>query len=249
VFVIHWNAPEWCEQTIDSILDSRGVIVQLTVIDNGSRDLPRVPKAVKVVRLPKNVGYASAANVGLRTFLALQDRSEFCVVASHDLRVHNLAFERCLQVATTNLGYGILGLNGHRVASEGIDDCEWVSGTCLVLRRACVQDVGFFDPLYGSYVEDRDYCVRARARGWKVACVLDARADAVGSSSPKTAAVMTRANLTLLAAKQRRYKVVGRRLCGMAWRAAMIRGEHWPEALGRSVVQLGRWMGHGLPRA
>jgi GT2 family glycosyltransferase len=44
----------------------------------------------------------------------------------------------------------------------------WVTGCCLLLRRACLQDLGGLDERFFLYYEDVDLCRRARARGWSV---------------------------------------------------------------------------------
>jgi GT2 family glycosyltransferase len=52
------------------------------------------------------------------------------------------------------------------------------SGTaaCLMVRRAAVERVGFFDPDYFMYGEDIDLCYRLRSGGWKIFYLPDARA-------------------------------------------------------------------------
>jgi GT2 family glycosyltransferase len=44
----------------------------------------------------------------------------------------------------------------------------WVTGCCLLLRRACLKDLGGLDRDFFLYYEDVDLCQRARARGWSV---------------------------------------------------------------------------------
>jgi GT2 family glycosyltransferase len=43
-----------------------------------------------------------------------------------------------------------------------------VSGSCMVIRRAVVEQIGFLDEIYFAYQEDADLCSRARAAGWQV---------------------------------------------------------------------------------
>jgi GT2 family glycosyltransferase len=45
---------------------------------------------------------------------------------------------------------------------------DWVTGCCLLVRRACWEDLGGLDPDFFLYYEDVDLCRRARARGWGV---------------------------------------------------------------------------------
>jgi N-acetylglucosaminyl-diphospho-decaprenol L-rhamnosyltransferase len=44
----------------------------------------------------------------------------------------------------------------------------WVTGCCVLLRRACVEQLGGLDGDYFLYYEDVDLCQRARALGWSV---------------------------------------------------------------------------------
>lgn len=45
---------------------------------------------------------------------------------------------------------------------------DWVSGSCMMIRRSALQDTGVFDENYFMYVEDTDLCYRMWQKGWEV---------------------------------------------------------------------------------
>lgn len=45
---------------------------------------------------------------------------------------------------------------------------EAVSGSCMFIRRAVVEQIGYLDPVYFAYQEDSDFCFRARQAGWQI---------------------------------------------------------------------------------
>lgn len=49
-------------------------------------------------------------------------------------------------------------------------EVDWVSGCCLLIKRACWKELGGFDPSFFLYYEDVDLCRRARQAGWQVVC-------------------------------------------------------------------------------
>jgi GT2 family glycosyltransferase len=52
---------------------------------------------------------------------------------------------------------------------------DGVSGSCMFIRRAVIDQIGYLDERFFAYQEDADYCFRARQAGWQVFYVADAR--------------------------------------------------------------------------
>jgi N-acetylglucosaminyl-diphospho-decaprenol L-rhamnosyltransferase len=50
---------------------------------------------------------------------------------------------------------------------------DWVPATAMAVRREVHAAIGVFDPAFAMYAQDLDYCVRARAAGWRVAQLPD----------------------------------------------------------------------------
>lgn len=53
-------------------------------------------------------------------------------------------------------------------------EVEAISGALTLVRRPAIADVGLWDEGYFLHCEDLDWCVRFRARGWKIVFVPDA---------------------------------------------------------------------------
>lgn len=47
-------------------------------------------------------------------------------------------------------------------------DVDYVTGCCMLMRRACLQAVGLLDESYFMYTEDADWCWRARQHGFRI---------------------------------------------------------------------------------
>jgi len=54
-------------------------------------------------------------------------------------------------------------------------EVDWVSGACLLVRRADAEAVGLVDERYFMYAEDVDFCAAIRARGRRVLFTPDAQ--------------------------------------------------------------------------
>jgi N-acetylglucosaminyl-diphospho-decaprenol L-rhamnosyltransferase len=51
---------------------------------------------------------------------------------------------------------------------EGAHVVDWVSGSCMLVRRHAFDELGGFDEQFFMYMEDVDLCRRARELGWQV---------------------------------------------------------------------------------
>lgn len=43
---------------------------------------------------------------------------------------------------------------------------DYVEGSCMLVRKDVIREVGMLNPLYSSYWEDVDWCIRAKKRGY-----------------------------------------------------------------------------------
>ena len=70
-----------------------------------------------------------------------------------------------------------------------VRDVDWVSGACMLVRRAAIAEVGGMDEAFFMFNEDVDWCRRMKSAGWTVTFVPEARVvHHVGASRSKVAA-------------------------------------------------------------
>lgn len=187
-YLVHWRAPEWCRESVLSVLASSGVSVSCTVINNeGELDLPA---GVKIVETGSNLGFAGGANVALR--LALDATADYIFVGCHDIRLGELALWKMALVLDNDPGLGIVGpaLDGDGGSEP---DLEWISGAGMLMRREVVVAVRFNEK-FGSYVEDVDFCYHARRLGWRVGRCEEANATTKGSVDEGRKLILMNAN-------------------------------------------------------
>jgi GT2 family glycosyltransferase len=171
---------------------------EIVVVDNASSDgsaaAARRFAEVTVIETASNAGFAAANNVGMRAtsgaHLLLLNSDTVVPAGAIDRLLAEL--ERQPDVAVVGprlvdgsgraeLSFGrMIGplneLRQKRLARSGaVDELtrrrqypDWVSGACLLVRRADAEAVGGLDERYFMYAEDVDFCAAIRARGRRV---------------------------------------------------------------------------------
>jgi len=71
--------------------------------------------------------------------------------------------------------------------SQAAASVDWVSGSCVLVRREAFEGIGGFDERYFLYWEDADLCRRLRNVGGTIRFRPDARVIHVGARSSRTA--------------------------------------------------------------
>lgn len=70
-----------------------------------------------------------------------------------------------------------------------VNEVEAVSGSCMLIRRAVIDQIGYLDEQFVSYQEDSDFCFRARAAGWEIDYVPQAKIIHYGGEGGSKVAV------------------------------------------------------------
>ena len=57
----------------------------------------------------------------------------------------------------------------------GIFEADCIEGSCMLVPRRVLEEVGMLDQEYFAYWEETDWCVRIRAAGYKICCVTSSK--------------------------------------------------------------------------
>lgn len=227
VVIVHHRAPQWCADTVDAVLRSDGVAAAVIVVDNSGEILASGDdrSEVTIVDAGRNRGFAGGANLGLDTARHDHPEATAFLVCSHDAYPPEHAVRTLVSVLDVDPSVGIVGptlVGGSSTTTGGrwrrgrawqvraspsddvVEPRHWVSGSLLLIRAACLDEIGYFDPLFGSYVEDVDLCLRARDAGWGVVCATTVSVDTRGSASADRSTLAARNAILLVAKRQGR---------------------------------------------
>jgi GT2 family glycosyltransferase len=135
---------------------------------------------------PHNQGFLPTANRGMRS-----GHSSIVVVLNTDTYVTPgwlAGLLRCLESSPTagiasplSNNMNLTRIRGHyganalmiaeairRQTRRDYPEIRLASGACMAIRRAVLNEVGYFDPVFGrGYYEETDLCLRAASRGWR----------------------------------------------------------------------------------
>ena len=197
IVIVSFNARADLVRCLDSLRQAPPAAThEIIVVDNastdGSADAAR-QAGLHVIANPSNVGFARANNVGIRasrgTNVLLLNSDTIVPAGAVDALVAELHRDASVAVVGPRLvdgdgraelshGRMIGPLNEFRQKRRARGDVDaltrqrlypdWVSGACLLVRRADAEAVGLLDERYFMYAEDVDFCAAIRARGRRI---------------------------------------------------------------------------------
>ena len=195
---------------------------EILVVDNGSSDgsadAARRWPAVIVIEMGGNLGFSRANNAGIRASrgasILLLNSDTVVPAGAIDRLLAELDGDADVAVVGPRLvdGGGRAELSFGRMIgpfnelrqkrlqrSDAVDTMtrqrqypDWVSGACLLVRRADAEAVGGLDERYFMYTEDVDFCAALRARGRRILFTPDIEVVHTRGRSAASAPLATR---------------------------------------------------------
>ena len=179
---------------------SHEIVVVDNQSSDGSADAAAKRAGVRVIRLNENAGFARATNVGIRASsgenLLLLNSDTLVPAGAIDRLLAELRRDPDVAI----VGPRLIDASGRPELSYGrtlgpfnelrqkirrrrpalVDRLtrrrhspDWVSGACLLVRRADAEAVGLLDERFFMYAEDVDFCAAIKARGRRIVFTPD----------------------------------------------------------------------------
>jgi len=175
VIIPHFKKPEQLQRCLDH-LKRQTLPVEVFIRDNNL----------------DNVYFTAAANEGLAKYLDADCR--YMILLNQDMYLEPIAVEAMVRFMDSHPKAGIGSPLEHLVAQPedhvlagGLDAFPfgvhrtgprsqfafdepilWANGSCMILRRDMIRQIGVLDGNYKFICSDSDYCFTARSRGWEV---------------------------------------------------------------------------------
>lgn len=198
VITVTFNALGFIENFVKSVLstDQAGLELEIIVVDNGSTDgtLALLQDQYPDITLLENDenNYARALNLGIG-----RASGEFVVVSNNDAFVDSRWLHGFLEIFQQDETIGavqskIYFAENKLINSVGVEEIEhfyfrdigfeeedseryaspaerkYVTGGSVMFRSACLEEVGPWDEEFIMFMEDVDYSVRCREKGWQL---------------------------------------------------------------------------------
>ena len=222
VIVLAYNQWAYTDLCLRSLSHAQalhpGLRVEYILVDNASSDgtaeLARKIPGLKVIANSRNLGFAAGNNVGIR-----ESRGENVVLLNNDTIVPPSWLHRLHGHAQRIDKVGIIGPSTNTESGQalfgarynGISEffsynrdigrnnagqwelIEKISGLCMYIPRAVIDEVGLLSEEYGiGYFEDDDYCFRVHDAGYRTLWAKDTYVHHFGSVSFENSAKSSR---------------------------------------------------------
>jgi GT2 family glycosyltransferase len=129
----------------------------------------------------------------------------------------------------SRLGRLVRALRGHYLftgdlARSGLQDVDWVSGGCMLIRSDVWKSLGGLTERWFMYAEDIEFCLRARQAGFRV--VLDCDAHAAHEIGQSSKGVDGRVNPAwiLNLYELYRWRIARSRAASVLWKLCVVAG-------------------------
>jgi hypothetical protein len=200
IIICTYNQKKLLEESLESVkkktdYDNYKVFF---VDDSGKgeigKEINKKYKWVNVTINKENKGFSGANNVGIKKAIK-EYNPEYFILLNDDIEIIEKSWLRkIVEVGEKDKKIGILGckilypdrslqnIGGYikkwkielelKTDIKDIFEVDLVMGAFMVIKKEVIKRIGLLDEIFSPYLlEDTDYCLRAKKKGWKIVSV------------------------------------------------------------------------------
>ena len=195
VVVVTYNGEIWIKKNIESLLKSNYPI-DIIVIDNASTDqsiaLLIEYKNIQLIQNNTNLGFGKANNIGIDS--AIKNGADAIFLLNQDTWIFENTITNLAEKLFENPDLGIVSpmhysadetildssfstyynKNKIEIDSNSIRIVPFVNAAAWMVSKECFQKIGYFEPIFNHYGEDRNFCDRVHYHKFKIGIVKNA---------------------------------------------------------------------------
>ncbi|MDK2770673.1 MAG: glycosyltransferase family 2 protein [Flavobacterium sp.] len=195
VIIVTYNGSKWLNKCLQSLQQSI-LPISVIAVDNASTDnsvaILKQFSFVEVIQSETNLGFGKANNIGIQK--ALEQNFDYYFLLNQDTWIESDAIQNLVEVASQNEKFGIvspmhfspdeISLDANfelywkrktNSISVNVDEVPFVNAAAWLLSRKVIEKVGYFEPLFNHYGEDRNFTDRVRYHGFKTVVVKNSK--------------------------------------------------------------------------
>jgi GT2 family glycosyltransferase len=202
IIILNWNGIEDTIECLNSLNELDYFNYKTVLVDNGSvksckNIIELLFPLVKIIELPKNIGFSGGCNVGIQ--LALNENADYVWLLNNDTIVDKRALWAMVDEGEVARQTGILGSKIYQYDNPNILDhaggkiypwkgqvehigcgkkdigqfndvkeVDYVTGCSLLAKVEMIRSIGTMDESFFLYWEETDWCIRAKRANWKI---------------------------------------------------------------------------------
>lgn len=194
VVIVTYNGAKWIDKNIGSLLHS-SYPVSIIVVDNNSTDdsvtlLEKYPE-IGLIKSAENLGFGKANTIGMKK--ALEQEADYVFLLNQDAWVFENTIAGLVKKMEAMPQFGIMSpmhysgdgvtfdksfetyYKRSTVHDKNVASIPFVNAAAWMLSKKCIETVGYFEPLFGHYGEDRNYCDRVRYHRFSIGIDTDSK--------------------------------------------------------------------------
>lgn len=195
VIIVTYNGSKWLNKCLQSLQQSI-LPISVIAVDNASTDnsvaILKQFSFVEVIQSETNLGFGKANNIGIQK--ALEQNFDYYFLLNQDTWIEPDAIQNLVAVASKNQAFGIISpihfspdeisLDANfemywkrktNSISENVDEVPFINAAAWLLPKKVIEKVGYFEPMFNHYGEDRNYTDRVRYHGFKTVVAKDSK--------------------------------------------------------------------------